>query len=387
MTIQIIALALAQSCYWFAVLIGISLSSIIGLELAPHSSLATIPYGLISLGALIATYNLSVFMQHYGRRKGLRVGAIAGTSSALLCMLAIAQENFYLFCFSSLLMGVYQASSVFYRLAAIDHVPEHKQGYTMGCVLSGSLLAAFLGPSLAIQANQLLEEPAYVGAYLLVAVFAALAFVLLGRLNEKKLIQTAVKSSGNGFLRNPGYLLGVFNTAFTQFFMVLMMVITPLAMHASHYSTDQGISVIGWHIIGMFLPSFFSGKLIDHFGAKSVVVTGLFFFLFSVVVAILGVTLINYYVSLFLLGVGWNFMYMAGTRQYTAAIEIIEKGKAQGLAEVIVALSSITAVIAGGILIHWFDWQAVNQGVLILLAGALLLNVKSYKNVPSPSNE
>lgn len=379
MTIQIVALALAQSCYWFAVLIGISLSSIIGIQLSPHSSLATLPYGLVSLGALVATYKLSVFMQHYGRRKGLRLGAIAGASSAVLCMLAIDRESFILFCFASLLMGVYQASSVFYRLAAIDEAPEGQQGRVMGWVLSGSLLAAILGPSLAMHANQWIEQPAYLGAYLLVAVFAIIAFVLLGKLNVQTVGQSLTKCRSNHFLRHPSYLIGVFNTAFTQFVMMLMMVVTPLAMHSSHYSTNQGISVIGWHLIGMFLPSFFSGKLIDRFGAKTMVITGLFFFLLSTVAAILDMVLINYYVSLFLLGIGWNFMYMAGTGQYTQVIEVAEKGKAQGVSEVIIALSSIIAVVGGGVLIHWFDWQEINQGVLFLLAGALLLNVEFRK--------
>lgn len=374
MNIQIIALALSQSCYWFAVLIGISLSSIIGIQLAPHSSLATLPFGLVSLGALIATYKLSVFMQRHGRRKGLRLGAIAGASSGLLCMLAIYQENFYLFCFASFLMGIYQASSVFYRLAAIDEAPEGQQGLVMGWVLSGSLLAAFLGPSLATQANQWIKHPTYIGAYLMVTVFAIVAFILLSKLSTQVVNQPLTKNNSNTFLKNTNYLIGVFNTAFTQFVMMLMMVVTPLAMHAGHFSTDQGISVIGWHIIGMFLPSFFSGKLIDRFGTKAMVITGLFILSLSAIAAILDMVLINYYVSLFLLGIGWNFIYMAGTTQYTQAIEITEKGKAQGISEVIIAFSSIIAVVGGGVLIHWFDWQQINQGIVFLLTGALLLN-------------
>jgi MFS family permease len=376
MNIRIIALAFSQSCYWFAVLIGISLSSIIGIQLAPYSSLATLPYGLVSLGALIATYKLSLFMQHYGRRKGLRLGAIAGTISGLLCILAIFKESFMLFCFANLLMGVYQASSVFYRLAAIDETPKGQQGRVMGLVLSGSLLAAVLGPSLAIQANQWIKQPAYIGAYFMVTVFTIIAFFLLGKLNVQVVGQPLIKSSSNHFLKHSGFLMGVFNTAFIQFVMVLMMVVTPLVIHEGHHSTEQGISVIGWHIIGMFFPSFFSGKLIDRFGTKTIIITGLFILSLSVMVAVVDMELINYYVSLFLLGVGWNFMYMAGTAQYTQSIELIEKGKAQGVSEVIIALSSIIAVISGGVLIHWFGWQQINQGILFILVGALLLNLR-----------
>lgn len=200
MPAKIIALAVAQSCYWFAVLIGISLSSIIGVKLAPHASLATLPFGLVSLGALLSTYHLSVLMQQRGRRLGLRLGALAGTSSALLCMASIYFESFYLFCLASLLMGVYQASSVFYRLAAMDEAPESKKGSVMGWVLSGSLLAAILGPTLAKYANQWFSDPAYLGAYLFVGIFAAIAFLLLGVLSNPVVSQSASGDNTRRFL-------------------------------------------------------------------------------------------------------------------------------------------------------------------------------------------
>lgn len=373
MPTTLIALAVAQSCYWFAVLIGVSLSAIIGVKLAPHPSLATLPFGLVSLGALLSTYQLSILMQQRGRRIGLRLGTLAGTSSALLCMASIYFENFYVFCLASLLMGIYQASSVFYRLAAMDEAPKDNQGSVMGWVLSGSLLAAILGPSLAKLANQWLGDPDYIGAYLLVGIFASIAFLLLGKLRNPVVNKSTSTANTRHFLQHSAYRIGVLNTAFGQFIMMLMMVVTPLAMHAHHYSTDQGISVIGWHIIGMFLPSFVSGKLIDRFGSGTIAMAGLAVFAFSALTAISGVVLLNYYVSLFLLGIGWNFLYMSGTGQYSAAIEEAEKGKGQGVAELIVAFSSIVAVIGGGVLINWFDWQQLNYGVLVLLAvmGAL----------------
>ncbi len=151
--------------------------------------------------------------------------------------------------------------------------------------------------------------------------------------------------------------------------MMLMMVITPLAMHAHHYPTDTAISVIAWHIIGMFLPSFFSGKLIDHFGSTRISLAGLAVFGLSTMVAIADTEMMNYYVSLFLLGVGWNFLYMSGTGQYSAAINVSEKGKGQGVAELPIALLSIIAVIVGGVLINFMHWQQLNAAVLVLLLG------------------
>lgn len=373
MSSKIIALALAQSCYWFAVLVGISLSSIIGVTLAPHPSLATLPFALVSLGALLSTYQLSVLMQRSGRRRGLRLGALAGISSALLCMLALYNKSFALFCVASFIMGAYQASSVYYRLAAMDEAPEEQKGSVMGWVLSGSLLAAVLGPSLAQYSNQWFRDPEFLGAYFLVSIFAIVAFILLGRLSNPLIEKNQSPVQTREFLNNPHYRIGVLNTAFAQFVMMLMMVITPLAMHAHHYPTGSATSVIGWHIIGMFLPSFFTGKLIDRFGSRMITLTGVVVLGLSALVAIAGMVMINYYISLFLLGIGWNFLYMSGTGQYTAAIDEAEKGKGQGVAEVIIAVSSIAAVVSGGVLMNWFDWQQLNMAVLVLLTGMLVL--------------
>ncbi|HPY40899.1 MAG TPA: MFS transporter, partial [Thiolinea sp.] len=316
---KIVILSLAQACYWFAVLVGISLSTVIGLQLAPSESLATLPYALISVGALGATYVLSMLMQHYGRRLGFQIGALAGAVAAGLAMLALSTQSFMIFCAASLLMGIYQASSVYYRLAAIDEMPPQQSGVAIGWVLSGSLLAAILGPSLARFANQSVTEPKYWGAYGLVAIFSMLALILISFLSTKPATQAANKSSPASFLKLPAYWLGVGNTAFGQGVMMLMMLVAPLAMHQHHYSVDSGLSVIGWHIIGMFLPSFVSGKLVDKFGAQYVLLTGLAVFALSALASIWGTSEMHYHISLFLLGIGWNLMYVAGTNQYNKA--------------------------------------------------------------------
>lgn len=371
---KIMILSLAQACYWFAVLVGISLSSVIGLQLAPRPSLATLPFALISTGALLATYGLSVLMQRFGRRLGLQIGALAGTLAACLAMFALYSQNFYLFCLANFIMGIYQASSVYYRLAALDEVPVQQSGVAIGWVLSGSLLAAILGPSLARFANQWLSEPKYLGAYALVALFSVLAVVLMSFLNAKP--NTSInKNTPATFLKSSAYWLGVGNTAFGQGVMMLMMLVAPLAMHQHHYSVDAGLSVIGWHIIGMFLPSFVSGKLVDKFGVQRVLLAGLAVFVFSAIAALFGTTPMHYHISLFLLGMGWNLMYVAGTNQYNKAIPPAEKGRAQGVAELSIAIAAIVGVVCGGVLINHFDWQSLNGGLLGVLVVAVGLNL------------
>lgn len=378
---KIVILSLAQACYWFAVLVGISLSTVIGLQLAPSESLATLPYALISVGALAATYVLSMLMQRYGRRLGFQIGALAGAVAAGLAMLALSTQSFMLFCAASLLMGIYQASSVYYRLAAIDEMPPQQSGVAIGWVLSGSLLAAILGPSLARFANQSVTEPKYWGAYGLVAIFSVLALILISFLSTKPAAQAANKSSPASFLRLPAYWLGVGNTAFGQGVMMLMMLVAPLAMHQHHYSVDSGLSVIGWHIIGMFLPSFVSGKLVDKFGAQYVLLTGLAVFALSALASIWGTSEMHYHISLFLLGIGWNLMYVAGTNQYNQAYPAAEKGRAQGIAELVIAIAAIVGVVSGGVLIQSFSWQSLNMGLLLVLGLVAGLNLWARSNL------
>jgi len=378
---KIVILSLAQACYWFAVLVGISLSTVIGLQLAPSESLATLPYALISVGALGATYVLSMLMQHYGRRLGFQIGALAGAVAAGLAMLALSTQSFMIFCAASLLMGIYQASSVYYRLAAIDEMPPQQSGVAIGWVLSGSLLAAILGPSLARFANQSVTEPKYWGAYGLVAIFSMLALILISFLSTKPATQAANKSSPASFLKLPAYWLGVGNTAFGQGVMMLMMLVAPLAMHQHHYSVDSGLSVIGWHIIGMFLPSFVSGKLVDKFGAQYVLLAGLGVFALSALASIWGTSEMHYHISLFLLGIGWNLMYVAGTNQYNKAYPAAEKGRAQGIAELVIAIAAIVGVVSGGVFIQSFSWQSLNMGLLVVLGLVAGLNIWARSNL------
>lgn len=376
MNIRIIALALAQSCHWFATLIAISLSGVIGTQLAPQAALATVPYGLISIGALASTYYLSLLMFRRGRRIGLRLGAWVGFVAGILCVLAIMWQHFYLFCFANLLMGIYQASAAFYRLAAMDEATENSKGTAMGWVLSGSLVAALFGPLLATYSNGWISDAEYAGSYLLASVFSFAAVWLLGLLNTSKPTPVSTnKTSSRRFLKQTAYWIGVGNTAFGQFVMMIMMVITPLAMHAQHHSAADGLSVIGWHIVGMFLPSLVTGKLVDRYGAANVAIGGLLVLLLSAVTAIMGMTLSHYYISLFLLGVGWNLLYVAGTGQYSSAHDEAEKGKAQGVAEMVVSLSAIVAVISGGLLMQAMDWQQANEFLAYVLLFVLGLNL------------
>lgn len=376
MNAKIAALALAQCCFWFATLVGISLSAIIGMKLSPRADLATLPFALASFGALMSTYALSTYMQRNGRRSGLRLGALLGVASAALSCVALQIESFWLFCTASIVLGCYQASSAFYRLAAMDEAENNHKSTAMSWVLCGSLLAALIGPSLAKYANSFSIGAVFTGPYLIVLLFSLTGFLSLGLLDRKPPTSTKKEPlSASSVPSDSTYWVGVINTGFSQFLMMLMMVIAPLAMHSAGFAVSTSLSVIGWHIIGMFLPSFYSGKLIDRYGELQLLIGGYIVFGMSSLVALVGQTASHYYLSLFLLGFAWNFVYVAGTSQYNKAVTVANKGKSQGIAELSIALAGTVAVFAGGIMINSLSWSIINNYVLFGSSLAILLNL------------
>jgi len=371
---RIIALCIAQSCYWFATLVGISLSAIVGLKLSPQPELATLPFALASLGGLLCTYALSTFMQRRGRRAGLRLGTAAGLLAALLTCIALQLSSFWLFCFACLLLGCYAASSAYYRLAAMDEVAESEKSTAMSWVLCGSLAAALIGPSLAKFASAWDIGADYTGPYIMVALFSLLGYAVLGILPKGQPQVATEKKPGTAMPGELSYWAGVLNTAFAQFIMMIMMVIAPLAMHADGYPVTMSLSVIGWHIIGMFAPSFFSGKMIDRWGATRILCAGYAIYALSALTAIFGHSAPHYYVSLFLLGFAWNFVYVAGTSQYNKSITSENKGKEQGIAELAIAMAGTVAVFSGGVMINHLSWSSINLYVLLLLVLIAAIN-------------
>lgn len=374
---QLFALAIAQCCYWFATLVGISLSAIVGMELSTQRELATLPIALSSLGGLASTYALSQFMQRTSRRKGLRLGTAFGVVAAILCLAALQIQSFWLFCFASLLMGFYQASAAYYRLAALDVASDAHKSAAISWVLCASLLAAIAGPTLAAFANAWPLGATYTGPYLLVAVFTLAGYLVLGTLDSTSVAETKFSNQGQSLAGiSSHYWVGTINTGFAQLLMLLMMVIAPLVMYAHNYPVAMGLSVIGWHIIGMFLPSFFSGKLIDRWGESNVIFCGYAIYAASAFIALQGETPAYFFTSLFLLGCGWNLVYIGGTTQYNKAISTHNKGKAQGIAEFAIALAGTIAVFSGGVMVSLLSWNEINQIVVAMLLVAVVINLK-----------
>jgi MFS family permease len=369
----LLRLFLAQALFWSCAMIGITLTSLVGLQLAPLNGLATLPLALLVLGYLLATQPLSAFMQRRGRRAGLLLGAGAGVLGGLLSALGVWLADFWLFCLGALPIGVYQASAMYYRFAALEAVDDAHKGRATAWVIGGGLCAALLAPTLTLWARDALERP-FVGAYLLVALLAILAIALLAGLRQGALPPPASRglAAMRELLARPVVRSAMLITAIGNGLMVLVMNATPLAMSFCGLPLEAGAEVIRWHMVGMFLPAFVAGPLVDRLGCKRVALLGIALLTASAAIALSGERQSYFLVSSLLLGMGWNLMLVAGTTLLGQGHAADERGQAQGLMELGNGSVAAAASFASGALISGLGWSPVNLAMLGLLVVALL---------------
>jgi len=366
----LLILFLAQGLYWSCSLIGITLTALIGMQLSPYNSLATLPLALLVLGNLLSTHPLSLFMQRHGRRPGLSLGAAAGIVGGLISALGVWLGDFVLFCLGALPIGVYQASAMYYRFAALETVDDAHKGRAAAWVIAGGICAALIAPSLTLWARNALSTP-FVGAYVLLAVLALFGLLLLSALREGA-IPVAPRGDLLGLLARPAIRCALAVTAIGHGLMILVMNATPLAMSFCGLPLESAAQVIQWHMLGMFLPALIAGPLVDRLGSKPVAMLGIGLLGGSALVGLSGQSQAYFLISSLLLGIGWNLMLVAGTTLLASAHEPAERGKAQGLMELANGSVAACAAFASGALITGLGWFQVNLAMLPLLAIALV---------------
>ncbi|HCK18375.1 MAG TPA: MFS transporter [Thalassospira sp.] len=372
-------LFIAQALYWSCSLIGITLTSIIGVSLAPVPALATLPLGVLMIGNLVSVHPLAMLMQRHGRRVGLAVGAVFGVVGGLLVAYGIYIGAFWIVALAPALIGTYQASAMYYRYAALETVGSGQKGRAAALVVGGGVLAALVAPEVAAGSRDMLPVP-FSGAYVALAGLAAIGAILMAMLPDGGIPERTGSSRAvmAQLLRRPVIRGAIAISAAGQGIMVLVMTATPLAMKYCGYDVDVSANVIRWHLIGMFLPAFVAGPMIDWIGPRRVASVGALVLAASVAVAVSGISVSAFLVSSFLLGFGWNMMLLAGTTLLGEGHDASERGHAQSLMELGNSVTATLASIASGVLIAGAGWVPVNYGVLPVLTVALLLMWRGY---------
>lgn len=355
----------------------VATSSLVGYALATDKSLATLPLALQFLTTMLTSVPASLLMKRVGRRAGFIVGTLLGLAGSGLAAIGIVRHDFVFFCAGAAFFGAFNGFGTYYRFAAADAATPDYRSTAISYVMAGGVVAAFVGPNLASWTHDWLTSTPFAGSYVaLMGIYAASLLVLLGL----DMPPPAHESEDRGrplkrIAAQGTYVVAVLGAALGYGIMSLVMTATPLAMHAHEHPFEQTAFVIQWHVFAMFAPSFFTGHLIRRFGTLNVMVAGAVLTALCVAVNLAGTQVVHFWAGLFLLGLGWNFLFVGGTTLLTETYRPEEKAKAQALNDFLVFTVVTLASLSAGALQHHFGWETVNVGVLPLIAvivGSLL---------------
>ena len=370
-----VILALAQALFGAIGTAMAVTAGLIGSQLAPKVSLATLPLSVMIIGTAVSTFPISLLMRRIGRRTGFIACALVGMTGALVGLAAIILKLFTLFLVGCLLIGVYQASASYYRFAAADTASPTFRPKAISWVLTGGILAAVAGSTMVMKTVNLFAPVVFAGTWAAMAALALVASLLLIPLDIPNVTESHAPSGRPlaEIATQPRYIVATLSAMLSYGIMVLVMTATPVAMLGCGFTVNDSAWVIQWHAIAMFLPSFFTGSLIVRFGAERVAAFGMLLLVGAAVSGLMGIRFENFAIGLILLGLGWNFGFLGGTTLLTTTYEPAEKNKAQGLNDLMVFCTNAVTSLSAGVLLAGYGWTAVNYAVFPMVALALVM--------------
>ena len=386
---NIAALATCQALLFTNNATAIALNGLAGYALASNKALATLPVTAWVLGGALSTLPASLLMKRIGRRAGFTVGAAMGMVGAAICSLALALANFWLFCLGTMVFGVYNAVAQYYRFAAADAVGAGFKAKAISLVLAGGLVGGIVGPEVSKLTVDLFATR-YLGAYLSLIGFLVLVMLVVRRLDIPVPSEAEHRDPGRPLARimaQPVFIVAVLGAAMGYGVMNLLMTATPLAMGFCGHPYTAAATVISWHVIGMFGPSFFTGSLIKRFGVLQVMAAGGLLLYGVVAIALSGISVPHFWFALVLLGIGWNFLYIGGTTLIAEACTPAERAKTQGANDLLIFVMMATSSFSSGLLLEKSGWQTLNYLALPFITAAIggVLWLLSRRRVAAPA--
>ena len=363
-------LAICQGLFLTNNVTFIAINGLVGFSLAPLGWMATLPVMGYVVGAALSTGLVAKTQHRFGRKWSFQMGLLVALASSLLCAYAAVSRNFWLLCTATLVAGYYNANANLYRFAAAELTTLAWREKAVSLVMAGGLLGAVLGPNLAAQTRTLTSVP-FAGAYLALAVVALLSMAVLAFIEFPP---TPSKKSVHGgrplaeIMRQPAFIVAAATGALGYGVMNLLMAATPLAMQQCSLPFADVALVLEWHVIGMFAPGFFTGHLIKRFGTLTIMGVGVALNALCIMVALSGVDLQQFLIALFLLGVGWNFLFTGSTTLSLQTYSPEEKDRAQGALNFMVFATLALSSFASGVLVTTRGWQLLNVGSLLPVA-------------------
>ena len=380
---NLIILTICQVFSFTASPITVFISAIVGLKISPIASLATLPTSLSIVGTAVFSFFAAKIMSKIGRKKGFILSSTYSSLAALLGAYSIYLENFILFCISCFAIGTGIAFTHQYRFAAAETVEKNDSSRAISILLLATILSALIGPNVANFTKNIISEHLYTGSYISLAILLIIPVFLLVFYRTDNNPKTIKNTNSNQrsyleLLQNPIILQAIVTAAFAYSMMSFIMTATPISMYKMHGFTLGSTSiVIQLHIIGMFLPSLITGSLIKKYGHSVVIYSGSLIYLICISLSFFDQTFINYLISLILLGIGWNFLFIGGTSLLVLCYKDSEKFKVQGFNDVIVfSIQSIASLIAGYSILK-FSWNQINTICIPLILLIIIVSIRA----------
>ena len=384
---NILALALAQCFAMTAPAITVLLGSVIGSQLAPRPSLATLPITLMVMGMAIMSYPAAFIMKRIGRKSTFILSALTALSGGLIASASIDHGDFYTFSLACLLIGINAAVVQQYRFAVVESTAPEHAAKALSFLMFGGVFAAYIGPEVATHLSHWPDKSLYAGSFLGLSVLLSGSIICLLFYNNtpresNKTPTTETPRSLRAMVSQTRFLIAVSASTIAFTVMSMIMTVTPISMHVvQDFTVEETATVIQSHIIAMYLPSLVSAYLITRLGTVNVMILGAAAMLLCSVIALLDTHFMHYWWALVLLGIGWNFLFISGTTALGQTYNSSEKFTAQAINEAAIFGFQAVATLNAGALMYTYGWnviQYLNMPVLIVFLICIMWKKRSF---------
>jgi MFS family permease len=363
MNFGVLALSFCKALLSTGNVLLVAVTALIGLRLSPDPIWSTLPVAFQFIGLMCATIPASLIMNKIGRKNGFYLGNMLGIAGALFCILALYSASFSLFCTGTFFLGIGIGFGTLYRFAAVEMCAKPYRAKAISIIMAGGVLAAIAGPNLAIFSQDMIQGTPFVGAFwgLLVLYIAAMLVLTIVKFPAQVIHAPDITTRPViKIILQPIFLVSVIAAMVSYVVMNLLMTATPLAMHHHGFHFEQSAIVIELHALGMFLPGFFTGSLINRFGTIRILLIGALIMLLCIGINLNGQSQLHFSIALFTLGLGWNFMFVSATHLVSDAYSEAEKPKAQAANEFLIFSMVTLSALASGWLEATLGWHIMN---------------------------
>ena len=378
-----IVICLSSMIAAFPPMIVVLLGGIITSKIMLKDSLATLPMTLMIIGIALSAPIASKLMSIWGRKKGFIFSSFLSTFALLLCSLSIYNQNFIIFAVGNFLIGSSQAFSNQYRFAASESVSKEYIPRSISIILLLGIISALLSTNFSEYFKDYFPDYLFLGSYIFLSITAIIPIFILLFYEDNVNIKNKSKFNYKtivSLLKNIKILQSIISAGFGYFIMAIIMTATPLHMHlVNNFTLFQTSIVIQFHVIGMFLPSLFSGDLVKKFGNTNIIYSGVIILFMSIIINTSFDFYYSYLVGLILLGIGWNFLFVSGSSLLVVSYEEKDKFTAQGLNDFIVFSTQGIGALSAGFLLYYSNWKILNILCIPLLIIVAFVSFRASK--------